>query len=431
MTSRVAVVAARPAFWLLVLILAAGGSGLVWWQNIPAEWSSAERTLLQSLQLTTLPPLPPDPGNAVADLPLAASFGHLLFFDTRPSANGAIACATCHQPRLRFTDGLVQARALGQSARNTLSLVGSSYSPWFYWDGRKDSQWAQALAPLEDPNEQGSNRMRLARLVAEDARYRALYTGLFGALPDFSDTARFPADAAPLAADPQLHAAWQQMSAADQGLVSQVFANLGKALAAYQRLLQPGPARFDEYVAAVLAGEEARAAQLFSATEAAGLRLFIGAGRCLECHNGPLFTNNEFHNTGLLPAPGSVPDQGRIAALPLVSSDQFNCRGEFSDAAPQQCRELAYMRSGPELLGAIRTPSLRNLGDTAPYMHKGQFWSLREVLEHYNAAPLALVGHNEAEPLGLGARELRQLEAFLRTLDAPLATAPKWLQPPP
>jgi cytochrome c peroxidase len=74
---------------------------------------------------------------------------------------------------------------------------------------------------------------------------------------------------------------------------------------------------------------------------------------------------------------------------------------------------------------------LRNLGGTAPYMHKGQLPDLAAVLEHYNEAPFALIGHNEAEPLGLGRKELRQLEAFLLTLDAPLATDTAWLAPPP
>ena len=78
----------------------------------------------------------------------------------------------------------------------------------------------------------------------------------------------------------------------------------------------------------------------------------------------------------------------------------------------------------------MRTPSLRNLGGTEPYMHEGQFATLAEVLKNYNEAPLAMIGHNEAKALGFSARQLRQLEAFLETLDAPLATAPEWLAPP-
>ncbi len=98
-----------------------------------------------------------------------------------------------------------------------------------------------------------------------------------------------------------------------------------------------------------------------------------------------------------------------------------------TDVAP----ELAYVRSGIELIGATRTPSLRNLGGTAPYSHKGQNATIRTLLELYNRAPLAMIGHNEAEAeLGLSRRELNQLEAFLQTLDAPLATPDRWLNAP-
>ncbi len=413
-----------------IAVLAAALGGAWWWQAAPSgPWTEAELALIRTLNIAALPPLPPDPSNAVADSADAARLGHLLFFDKRLSRDGSIACASCHQPERRFTDGLPTARALGNSRRNTMSIVGSAHSPWFYWDGRKDSQWSQALSPLEDPAEHGSNRMRLAHLLTEDAHYHALYAKLFGAAPDFSDATRFPPDAGPLP-EAQWQGAWDAMQEADRQLVNGVFANLGKALAAYERKLQPGPARFDAYADALMRGDAEAASAIFTQDQAAGLRLFIGEGRCLQCHNGPLFTNNEFHNTGLLPVAGSVPDQGRMPALALLRADPFNCVGAFSDAQSAQCTEFNFMRSGPELIGAMRTPSLRNLGGTEPYMHKGQMPSLAAALQHYNDAPLALIGHNEAEPLGFSRRELRQLEAFLMTLDAPLATDPQWLRAP-
>ena len=125
-----------------------------------------------------------------------------------------------------------------------------------------------------------------------------------------------------------------------------------------------------------------------------------------------------------------MPDKGRIAGVRQVLADPFNCAGSYGDDVGKSCAELEYARIGPELMGAFRTPSLRNLESTGPFMHKGQLESLAEVLRHYNAAPLAMIGHNEAKPLGLGKRELRQLEAFLNTLAAPLATADVWLGPP-
>ncbi|MDH3551714.1 MAG: cytochrome-c peroxidase, partial [Gammaproteobacteria bacterium] len=168
----------------------------------------------------------------------------------------------------------------------------------------------------------------------------------------------------------------------------------------------------------------------FSADEINGLRLFIGEAACTQCHNGPLFTNHEFHNTGVLAFPGEVPDKGRVLGAREVLSDPFNCLGNYSDDVDKNCAELEFARTGPELIGAMRTPSLRNLENTGPFMHKGQLTSLAEVLRHYNDAPPSMIGHSEAKPLQLNKRELRQLEAFLETLAAPLATAEKWLAPP-
>ena len=398
--------------WVLILCALGSCSG-----DSSIVWTESEIGLIGSLSLSAFPPLPPDPSNAVAQSPLAAELGLKLFNDKRLSINGEIACSSCHQPDRQFTDGLPVARAIGTSRRNTPSIIGTAWSPWLYWDGRKDSQWAQALAPLEDPAEHGGNRMQLIRVLYEDDDYRQGYAQLFGPLPELGDNTRFPPQASPLGNEAQI-ASWARMSKEDQDLVSRIFANMGKMIAAWERTVMPPRTRFDAYADAVVRGDDIDSEQLFSSDEKAGLRLYLGKARCLECHNGPLFTNNEFHNTGLLPPPGETPDLGRSRVLEEVRSDPFNCLGPYSDAVAAQCLELRYMRTGEELIGAHRTPSLRNLGKTAPYMHKGQMATLSQVLDHYNRAPLALVGHNEAEPLGLSRSELQQLEAFLRTLDA-------------
>jgi len=88
------------------------------------------------------------------------------------------------------------------------------------------------------------------------------------------------------------------------------------------------------------------------------------------------------------------------------------------------------MRAGPELIGAMRTPSLRNLEGTGPFMHKGQLKNLGEVLDHYNQAADAMIGHNEAKPLRLNQLELLQLEKFLITLNAPVHASRDWLSAP-
>jgi len=103
-----------------------------------------------------------------------------------------------------------------------------------------------------------------------------------------------------------------------------------------------------------------------------------------------------------------------------VLENPFNCLGDYIDDPKRFCPELQFVRTGPDLIGAVRTPSLRNVEHTAPYMHKGQVATLAEALAHYNSAPDAMIGHNEAKPLKLGGRQLRQLEAFLRTLSSPV-----------
>ena len=126
-----------------------------------------EREAIASLWLGSLPPLPPSPGNPVADDPRAVALGHRLFFDPRFSANGATACASCHRPEHHFKDDAARSRGIGLTARKSMSVVGAAYSPWLFWDGRRDSLWSQALEPLEDPLEHGTTRVEVARALRE------------------------------------------------------------------------------------------------------------------------------------------------------------------------------------------------------------------------------------------------------------------------
>src|SRR5262249_23769353 len=119
------------------------------------------------------------------------------------------------------------------------------------------------------------------------------------------------------------------------------------------------------------------------------LRLFIGKANCTRCHNGPLFTNYEFHNTGVPERAGAPVDDGRLTGATAVLHDEFNCRSRWSDAC-ESCRELDFMVSGDHTLErAYKVPSLRNVGERSPYMHAGQFTTLSQVLDHYNRAPAA------------------------------------------
>jgi cytochrome c peroxidase len=393
-------------------------------------WSEAQLSLLRSLSLRSLAGTREDPSNRVADDPRAARLGHRLFFDPSLSASGAVACASCHRPELAFSDGRATSVGLGPGSRNAPTLVGAAQSPWLYWDGRRDSQWAQALAPLEASNEMGSTRLEVVRRVANAPRYRAEYEALFGEEPDFGDAARFPARAGPFG-DDDARAAWERLPEADRDRVNRAFANVGKAIAAYERLLAPAPSRFDAYVGHLLEGDAAAARSALDADEVAGLRLFVDGVRtpCLRCHNGPLFTNHGFHDVATSRL-GPLPDLGRFAGLQAVLLDPFNCLGRYSDAPKERCEELRFVnqRDVATLSGAFKTPTLREVGRTAPYLHDGSLATLEAVIEHYRRPPPD--PGSELVPLELGDREAAQLAAFLRSLAGGVAAEPAWLAPP-
>ncbi|MCC7161428.1 MAG: cytochrome-c peroxidase [Anaerolineae bacterium] len=414
----------RPTRIILIAACLLLGAALIYFVRFvpPPSWTADEIKTLRSLSLSNLPPLAPDKSNLVADDPRAVALGHQLFFDKRFSADGTVSCASCHIPELNFQDPRARGRGLLDTRRRTQSVVGSGYLEWFFWDGRKDSLWSQALAPLEHANEQGGDRTQYARLIAEN--YRDAYEALFGALPDLQ---RLPAHAGP-AADETARAAWDRMTAQEQDGVSRVYANMGKALAAYQRKLLPGASRFDKYVDAVAANDFKLAGEIFSADEREGLRLFIGKAGCVRCHNTPLLTDDEFHNTGVPQDAEKEHDLGRAEGVVENFADEFKCWSEYSDDAERDCPQLRYMRArAGSLVGAFKTPSLRKTQFIAPFMHNARYTTLPEILDHYNRAPAAMVGVSELKPLGLTPVELKQLEAFLGTLTAPVNAPPSLL----
>ncbi|MFT7771626.1 cytochrome-c peroxidase [Roseateles sp.] len=383
-------------------------------------WSAVELATLASMRLDRLGAVPPDPGNAVADLPEAAGLGRTLFFDTRFSRDGRVSCASCHDPRKQFQDGRPVGLGIGEGVRRTMPIANAAHSPWLFWDGRKDSLWSQALGPLEDGAEHGSNRTRIAQQLL--AHHREQYEQVFGAFPPLTG---LPEDAGP-AGTPEQRQAWERMSEVQRDAVNRVFANLGKAVAAYERTVVSSPSRFDRYVRAVEAGDAA-GRQWLALDEVRGLRLFIGKAQCATCHNGPLFSDQHFHNTGVPPRLSGAPDRGRASAIARVQADEFNCLGRYSDADAQACGELSFIAADdPGMEAAFRTPSLRNVALRAPYMHGGQLTTLDEVVAHYRRSPPAVAGVSELAPGGkaragrlairLDEEESRQIVAFLRSL---------------
>ncbi|HKG94300.1 MAG TPA: cytochrome c peroxidase [Gemmatimonadaceae bacterium] len=416
--------AAAPAGALALALLTSAAVHAV--SGAQSRWTPQERDRLRALSLTSLGPLPADPSNRYADDSAAARLGHRLFFDTRLSATGEVSCASCHVPNQDFQDGRPRGVGVGTAARRTMPVAGTAYGAWQFWDGRADSQWGQALGPLESAVEHGGDRTQYAQLVA--AEYRREYEAVFGPLPEL---AGLPRHAGPVA-DGARAAAWARVPAARREEVTRVYANLGKAIAAYERRIRFAPARFDRYVDAELAGRPHTPESAFSRDEEAGLRLFIGKASCINCHNGALLTDDHFHNTGVpVSATALPPDSGRATGVRQALAGEFSCTSRYSDAGPDDCQELRFaVTEGEELVRAYKTPSLRNVAGRAPYMHAGQLASLPDVIAHYDRAPAAPFGHSELKPLRLSAAERQQLEAFLRTLSGPLDAPPGYLERP-
>jgi cytochrome c peroxidase len=301
-----------------------------------------------------------------------------------------------------------------------MTLWNVAHNRWFFWDGRKDSLWSQALGPLEDPREHGTSRVAILRLLAADSGYARAYQEVFEPLPDATDSARFPPDARPVPETPEHpHAvAWETMNEDDQASATLAFVNVGKAIAAFERKIVARDAPFDRFVAGLSDGDEAKLAAL-DARAQRGARLFVGKARCFLCHDGPSFTDLEFHDNRV-PVGEEGADPGRKLGVRRLKSDPFNTLGAFADDGGETGRvkvgRLLIDSHGGKL---FKTPTLRNVAHTAPYMHEGQFATLAEVVRFYNRLENASP-ENPSErliqPLGLSEEEEADLVAFLESL---------------
>jgi cytochrome c peroxidase len=382
------------------------------------SFSADERRRILELSPLGLPP--PDASNAVADDAAAARLGQTLFFEPRLSS-GDVSCATCHVPGRGFTDGKRRSEGVGRGRRHTPSLWNVAYNRWLFWDGRADSLWSQALSPMESATEMAGDRLRSAHLVAGDSGLRSAYESVFGPLPPLSDRGRFPDAGHPVAgsADDSRSKVWSGMKSEDRAAVDRVFANLGKAIAAYERRLISRRAEFDRFAEALRAGRDGPA---LSMSARRGLKLFIGRAQCRVCHNGPNFTDGEFHNTGV-PSSGEAgpADAGRSEGIALLLASPFNALSPLSDdRSPAAGSLLRFLRKTPDAWAQFKTPSLRNVARVAPYMHHGGLATVRDVLEFYSTRAGTVdpgpTGEKILIPLHLSPEELLDLTAFLEAL---------------
>jgi cytochrome c peroxidase len=401
------------SFSLFLIVLSATG-----WhfyqtgKKAPASiFTNTELEKIYSMSISHLPKQAIDPSNQYLGNPKAIKLGKQLFSEKRLSKNGKVACASCHQEEHYFTDGKAIASGVSKGRRNAPSLIGTSNYDWFFWDGRKDSLWSQALAPLEDKTEHALTRLEVVRFVATNSDYHQQYTEIFGQLPGREIFNNWPEKASPAGNIKEL-SAWKKIPKTQRQIINQIYANIGKAIAAYESTLQFKKSRFDQFIEQL---KNRQAANALTRTEIAGLKLFLGQkATCNNCHSGPLLSNQQFQNIGT-----AIPrkDNGRADIIDQIKWDDFNCAGKYSDASTEQCQKLVYMnRNKHYLSGTYKVPTLRNISHTAPYSHDGRFKTLEEVVQYYTKPESKeMTGHHLAD-INLNQEEQKQLVSFLKTL---------------
>ena len=382
----------------------------------PFELSADELALAQA---SAVEAPAPDPTNHYAEDPAAAALGQALFYDERLSGPGTVSCATCHDPEHGFADTERLSEGVSTTLRHAPTALNAAMQRWLFWDGRADSLWSQALGPLESPAEHGGSRLQYAHLLAEDPELSAAYESLFGPLPDLSDNARFPPEGRPVPDDPEHpHAlAWASLSAEDQDLITEVYVHIGKSIAAYEALLLSRSSPFDRALDALAQGEPSPLTE----QEQQGMKLFFGEARCVKCHNGPAFSDLDFHNVALGERDWLAPqDRGRAAGIERLLASEFHAASVWSDD-PQgpRAQELAALTAGTAQEGAMKTAGLRDVALSAPYMHGGHYNNLEEVVYHYVLLDSeATVGTRDEllQPLDLDYEQVLSIVAFLETL---------------
>lgn len=313
--------------------------------------------------------------------PEKIALGRSLFNDKRLSADGSISCASCHSADQAFTDGLPVAKGIGgqSGTRNAPTVINAAYYQTQFLDGRENSLEAQAKGPLINPVEHGfSNLQKAVDAVRQDAGYIDQFKQIFDVQAD------------------------------DIGIE-----HIAQAIASYERTLVNGNSPFDRYYF----GQDQTA---LSDSAARGSRIFRRKGNCMTCHeiswDNALFTDNRFYNVGVgfsrlepvLDELQQAVNQGKDLETLRLTNRQRSELGRFAVT-----RVLAD-------LGGFKTPTLRNIALTAPYMHDGSMATLEEVIEHYNKGGISNP-YIDAKifPLHLTEQEKADLLAFLTSLTSP------------
>ncbi len=340
--------------------------------------------------LLGLPPVPIPADNP--QTPEKIALGDKLFHDTRFSTTGTVSCATCHDAQKVFTDSPLQVsegihKLTG--TRNAPTVVNSAYFKTVFWDGRSPDLEDQSLHPFVNPVEMGlKDHEPILKIVRSDPEYVAAFKTVFG-------------------------------KSGEQVTMTEVT----RAIASFERTIVSGDSPFDRWY---FKGDE----KAMSPAAKRGFELFIGQGRCVSCHvieqTTALFTDNRFHNIGV-GINGIQEDIPRLAGEFLVAK----AKGTDVDVAvltDRKTSELGRFAVSDRLddLGAFKTPTLRNVAVTGPFMHDGSMKTLRETVVHYNNGGVTKREDRVNDFLSGGIRPLElkddqvdDLVAFMEALTSP------------
>ncbi len=290
------------------------------------------------------------------------SLGKILFFDPRLSRSGQIACASCHNPELGWTDNLTRSfghdRQTGK--RNSMTILNSAYASSLFWDGRASSLEDQAQFPVQDPLEMNEKLTIAVDKIAKIKGYNSLFTEAFG----------------------------------DKKVTLE---RIQYAIATFERSINSPKSKFDQFVSGK--------SDVYTDQQVKGMHLFRTKAQCINCHNTPYFSDNQFHNDGQTLFGTKNEDFGR-----------YNVTKDVKD------------------IGKFRTPTLREVANTKPWMHHGHFPTLLDVVELYNLGNPSPIQKKylgtardslipKVDPmlrkLDLSKEEIVDLLAFIETLSTP------------
>ncbi|MCK7471461.1 MAG: hypothetical protein MZU95_12335 [Desulfomicrobium escambiense] len=263
-----------------------------------------------------------------------------MFFDSRFSANGAVSCATCHRPELGFTDPLPRAHGLATTTRRTMPLIGLAYQSWFSGTAERTACGPRRLLLLRIPL---NTDLPVRPARGSSTSYTTGNMRSYSARSPISPM-RHALSGRPATDDPLADALWNSMGLNVRNEVNRIYANMGKAIGAFVRLIVPTPSRFDGAVESLLGGDGNGMDKGLTKEELQGLRLFIGKAKCVNCHNGPLLTSGDFHNVGDLSVrPIFRTDRGRAEGIGLVRCRRVQLSREIQRRrAEGLCRAPLY-----------------------------------------------------------------------------------------